>query len=146
VHVRELGKPEGIKPKVVPVEAPPPETQPLEDGKWNPDVDIKLAELLPEEIRSQLKALYEEGAEAPLALVSDAGWGSREKPDEQPGEALVIELEEPAQSSKSDRGRGRGRGRDRGRGRGGRGGARREDTRRVLSEVSTPFFKPELPD
>ncbi|KAG8683944.1 hypothetical protein FRC08_013985, partial [Ceratobasidium sp. 394] len=144
VHVRDMGKPEGIKPKAAPVEAPPSETPPLEDGKWSSGIDAKLSELLSEDIRGQLKALYEEGPEPPLVLVSDSGWGSRVKTDEQPVESTSAsasapepEPEEPAQSSKSERGRGRGRGRDRGRGRGGRGGPKREDTRRVLSDPIT---------
>ncbi|KAG8742340.1 hypothetical protein FRC10_001621 [Ceratobasidium sp. 414] len=142
VHVRDMGKPEGIKPKATPVEAPPVETLLLEDGKWSSDVDAKLSELLPEEIRSRLKVLYEEGPEPPLVLVSDSGWGGRGKSDGQsaetaPAPAPEPEPEEPAQSSKSERGKGRGRGRDRGRGRGGRGGPKREDTRRVLSDPIT---------
>ncbi|KAG8708995.1 hypothetical protein FRC09_000922 [Ceratobasidium sp. 395] len=140
VHVRDMGKPEGIKPKASPVEVPL-ETPSLEDGKWSSDVDTKLSELLSEEARGQLKTLYEQGPEPPLVLVSDSGWGSRAKTEGEPAETSAAPEPEPEpegseQSSKPDRGKGRGRGRgkDKGRGRGGRGGARREDTRRVLSD------------
>jgi tRNA pseudouridine13 synthase len=138
VHVRELGKPEGIKAK-----APaPPVSEDTEstNGEWNSKVDAKLAELFPEGIRAQLKALYEQGPEPPMDLVDGSGEEGQPKDEEKTGEAPVLEPEEVAQPSQANRGRGRGRGRgrdrSRGRGRGGQEGTRKEDTRRVLTDVS----------
>ncbi|KEP53803.1 tRNA pseudouridine synthase [Rhizoctonia solani 123E] len=133
VHARELGKPEGPK---LPA---PPETVPEEaetmSGEWDTNVEEKLAELLSEDVRVQFKQLYEEGPEPPL--VSDSGWEGRSKGETQTGDttSALEEATEPLEAD-SGRGRGRSRGRDRGRGRGrgGRGGTRREDTRRVLTD------------
>jgi tRNA pseudouridine13 synthase len=139
VHVRELGKPEGPKLPAVP-EVVPEETE-TASGEWDVNVDTKLSELLSEDTRTRLKQLYDEGPEPPLALTSDNGWEGRSKGEGEPNETPPA-AEEAAQPSEvaTGKGRGRGRGRDRGRGRGrgGRGGMNREDTRRVLTDVSTP--------
>ncbi|QRV72950.1 pseudouridine synthase [Ceratobasidium sp. AG-Ba] len=89
VHVRDMGKPEGIKPKITPVEAPPVDAQALEDGKWNADLEAKLSDLVSEEVREKIKELYEEGPEPPLALTSDSGWGGRSRSRRSPPSRLT---------------------------------------------------------
>ncbi|CAE6429641.1 unnamed protein product [Rhizoctonia solani] len=135
VHVRELGKPEGMK---LPVPEVTPEEVETASGEWDTSVDTKLAELLSEDVCAKFKQLYDEGPEPPL--VSDNGWEGRAKSETQSGETAPTPeeatqaLEEPDNARGTSRSRGRGRDRGRGRGRGGRGGVRREDTRRVLTE------------
>lgn len=96
---------------------------------WSEDCTVVLQKFLsPLEINN-LKQMYEEGPEPPF--ISDSGWGSRREKQE---EGFEIP-EETAVETTSKRGRGRGRG-----GRGGNRGSRawkKEDTRRVVTEVCT---------
>lgn len=107
----------------------PAPTQVQEGYAWSEDFTAVLEKFLSPQVMDKLKQMYEEGPEPPF--VSDSGWGGRQQKQE--GSEVV---EEPPAETTPKRGRGRGR-----EGRGGRGrdgGARpgkREDTRRVLTEV-----------
>jgi tRNA pseudouridine13 synthase len=102
---------------------------------WSEDYAAVLEKFLSPPVINRLKQMYEEGPEPPF--VSDLGWGSRQV---RQGEFEVTE-ETPAEST-SKRGRdSRGRG-----GRGGRAGNRghrtgkKEDARRVVTDVRTFFL------
>ena len=101
---------------------------------WSEDHATGLEKFLSPSVMDKLKQMYEEGPEPPF--VSDSGWGGRQAKQE---ESEVTE-EAPAETS-SKRGRGKGRG-----GRGSRGGNRgvragkREDGRRVVTEVCTLYL------
>ena len=106
----------------------------VQDGhNWSEEYTAVLDKFLSRQVIEKLRKMYEEGPEPPF--VSDAGWGSRQARQE---ESEIVE-ETPVPTT-SKRGRGRGRG-----GRGGRGGnrslraGRREDTRRVVTEVCTSY-------
>lgn len=100
---------------------------------WSEDYTAALEKFLSPSVINELKQMYEEGPEPPL--VSDSGWGSRQA---RQGESEATE-ETPVESTF---------GRDRGtRGRGGRGGNRglragkKEDVRRVITDVRTFFLR-----
>ena len=101
---------------------------------WSEDYVAVLEKFLSPLAMDKLKQMYEEGPEPPF--VSDSGWGGRQAKYE---ESEVTE--EASAEIASKRGRGRGRG-----GRGGRGGNRgpragkREDNRRVVTEVRTFYL------
>lgn len=134
-------------------EAAPPailKTEATEDAlePWPESFTARLSTYLSEEKIAAVKKMFLEGHEPPF--VSDAGWGNRPaKSEEGAGEAKAeapAEPEEPAiEDARAGRGGRGGRGRGRGRGRGGRGGrggggdrpGKREDTRKVLSDVRT---------
>lgn len=129
------------QPQAIPSPDPAPATKvtevvsvPIEmQGRyaWSEDFTAVLEKFLPPSVIDGLKEMYEEGPEPPF--VSDSGWSSRQAKQEEFG----ITEDTPSETT-SKRGRGRARG-----GRGGRGGNRglragkREDTRRVVTEVCT---------
>ena len=96
---------------------------------------------------AQLRALLLEGPELPF--ISDSGWGSRQaRPEEAESEEQSELKEESKEEAVRSRG-GRGRNQRGGRGRGGKRGndgsqragpKRREDTRKVISDVSGTFY------
>lgn len=139
VHVRDLGKPEGIKLKAPAPEITIEDTESSNEG-WNSNVDTKLAELLPGDVCTRLKALYEEGPEPPVDPTGDGGLEAEAKNEEKAGDVPALAPEASQIDREGGRGRGRNRGRGRGRGQGGRGGSRREDTRRVLTDVGVLYF------
>ena len=95
---------------------------------WSEAFTAVLEKFLSPLVTDKLKQMYEEGPEPPF--VSDSGWGARQTKQE---ESEVTEG--PSAETTSKRGRGRGRG-GRGRDKGTRAG-KREDNRRVVTEVRT---------
>ena len=115
-----------------------------EEQPWPESFDEALAPHLSEALRGQLRALFLEGPEPPF--VSDSGWGSRQaKPEDSETEGaakLEDDAKDDASSSRVRGGRGKRGGRGRGGGRRGNDGferngpKRREDPRKVVSDVS----------
>lgn len=116
---------------------------------WSEAYDTALAPLLSESAILQVKEMFVQGIEPPF--VPDSGWGSRKAvaidvPGASAAASAPVPVEEVAAPKGRDRGGRGGRGgrgdRGRGRGRGGRsnGGdqrpGKREDTRRVITDVS----------
>ena len=95
---------------------------------WSEDFMVALEKFLSPPLMDKLKQMYEEGPEPPF--VSDSGWGGR-----QPKQGGSEVAEDPPAETTPKRGRGRGRG-GRGRDRGARAG-KRQDDRRVVTEVCT---------
>lgn len=107
-----------------------------EDSPWPERFNTTLKALLSEPVIEELKKMYLEGPEPPF--VSDSGWTSRPAKDEGSSAAEISNETEAKVDVTDTRGKRGKRGRDRGRGRGrGRGGGagKREDTRKVLSDV-----------
>lgn len=108
-------------------------TQPKENS-WPEHFDTSLSAFLDADKRAELKRIYLEGPEPPR--VSDSGWAGRvasSKSEDAPSAAVEV----PDTQIRSDDRRGRGGKRGgRGAGRGGRTD-KREDARKVLSEVSS---------
>lgn len=101
-------------------------TEVQEGYVWSEGFTAVLEKFLSPSVMDKLKQMYEEGPEPPF--VSDSGWGGRQQKQEE-SEAFG---EPPAETASK---RGQGRGRDgRGRDRGGRAG-KKEDNRRVFTEV-----------
>jgi tRNA pseudouridine13 synthase len=110
------------------------ETQP-KGNLWLEHFDTSLSAFLDGDKRAELKRIYLEGPEAPR--VSDNGWAGRvasSKSEDTP--SAVVEAPD-TQIRKDNRGRGGKRG-GRGAGRSGHTD-KREDARKVLSEVSHVF-------
>lgn len=110
-------------------------TQP-KGNSWPEHFDTSLSAFLDEDKRAELKRIYLEGPEPPR--VSDNGWAGRvasSKSEDVPSAAVEV----PDTQIKRDNRRGRG-GKHGGRGAGRSGHTdKREDTRKVLSEVSRIF-------
>lgn len=109
---------------------------------WPERFDEALKPHLSETLIGQLRVLFLEGSEPPF--VSDSGWGSRQAKPEGSEAEEATKPEDGSRADESGRGgRGKRGGRGRGRGRGGNDGSgrngrqRREDTRKVVSDVST---------
>ena len=111
-------------------ECPPAPIEVQERYVWPEDHIAALEKFLSPPVITKLKQLYEEGPEPPF--VSDSGWRGRQAKQ---GESSVTE-ETPIEEMTPKRGRGRDRG---GRGRDGsaRGSRKREDDRRVVTDVRT---------
>lgn len=152
LHLKSLKPPEPASNEVLPQESTPSVPQPpatpssvptpvpedaedvpvlteVQEGHvWSGDYTVALEKFLSLSVINKLKQMYEEGPEPPF--VSDSGWGSRQAKQEE----LEIAESAPVEAT-SKRGRGRGGG-----GRSGNRGLRaskREDTRRVVTEVCT---------
>ena len=103
---------------------------------WPDRFTAALTPFLSEEAVEQVKIMFLEGSEPPR--VSDNGWGGRPARPSDADTAEASNVPEPTQEIlgeyKGRRGKDRNNRGGRG-GRGGRAGGRREDTRKVLSDV-----------
>lgn len=110
-----------------------------ENVPWPERFNTILKDFVSEPVIEELKKMFLEGPEPPF--VSDSGWSGRPTKDEGSSAAEVTEEPEAKAEASDSRGKRGKRGRDRGRGRGRGGGAgKREDTRKVLSDVSLSVF------
>lgn len=117
--------------------------------EWSEKFDLALREFLSEPLIEQLKQLYHEGPEPPFVGTSDSGWAGRTAKAAGDGTSDTAQPQESStdvqdkEGDSNDRGKRGKRGRDRGGRRGGRGGLRggqrREDTRKVISDVNPCF-------
>jgi len=101
---------------------------------WSDNFTTTLEKFFTPPVMDRLKRMYEQGPEPPF--VSDSGWGGRQAKQE---ESEITEEPPVEMAPKGGRGGGRGGRGGRGRDRGSRAG-KREDNRRVFTEVCTLSF------